>query len=258
MRVLVTGALGWTAKAIIEALVTEQYQVSGLDLPLATSHANTELFAHIHRGTVSDYDFVLKATKDTDVIVHLAVATGGGYNTPTIPFDVNVRGTANIFQSAIQNNIQRVVLMSSAPFHVNHNGKIHAINDRLQGQSGDFMYDMTKCLQEDIARYYAQTLGTKVVTLRAGHIVDGRTNLDPKGRALETITYGRGAWICRYDLARAVVLALSHPVENYDAFHIIGAKDAKNYFDMERTETILGFIPETKFEQYPPNKKGEA
>lgn len=257
MRVLVTGACGWTAKAIVEALSDEQHEIIGLDLPSVEPHVDIQLLENIHRGSVADFDFVLKTVRNIDAIVHLAVTTSD-YHTPESPFNVNVRGTANIFESVRQNNIERIVLMSSAPFHVQHNGKIHAINDRLQGHGGDFIYDMTKCLQEDIASYYATTHSIKTITLRAGHIVDGRTKLDPKAQSLETITYGRGAWICRYDLAQAVLLALKYPVANYNAFHIIGCEEAKEYFDMERTETLLGFTPETKFEKYPKTTNGEA
>lgn len=258
MKILVTGALGWTAKTIVEALKAENHDVSALDLAHTKQHIDKQIFTKIHYGTVSHFDFVQSAMQDNDIVVHLAVATHGGYDTPQIPFDVNVRGTANIFESARQQDLNRVILISSAPFHVEHKGKIHAITDRLQGQDGDFMYDMTKCLQEDIAHYYARTCGIQTITLRAGHIVDGRTEKDPKERSLETIEYGRGAWVCRYDLADAVIRSLDYPVADYNAFHIIGAKEAHEKFDMERTETIFGFTPKSQFEQYPPTKKGEA
>lgn len=251
MRILVTGAFGWTAKAIVEALKHDQHQVIAFDLPSAELHIDNNAFEAIHHGTIADYDFVMNAAKNVDAIVHLAVATGGGYDTPKIPFDINVRGTANIFEAAKTHGIERVILISSAPFHVDYLGKLHAVNDRLQGQGGDFMYDLTKCLQEDIGEYYSKTFGIHAITLRAGHIVDGHTQLDPNGRDLATINYGRGAWVCRYDLARAIVLALGHSVKGYDAFHIIGAEDAMLRFDMERTETILGFIPKARFEHYP-------
>lgn len=165
MKILVTGAFGWTAKVIVEALKSEKYDVSALDLENAKQYVDSQLFTNIHYGTISDFSLVQSAMKDCDLVVHLAVATGGGYDTPQIPFDVNVRGTANIFESARQQKIKHVILISSAPFHVKHIGKIHAIDDHLQGQGGDFMYDMTKCLQEDIARYYATTCEIDAITI---------------------------------------------------------------------------------------------
>ena len=250
MRILLTGANGWTAKAIVEELIAAGHTVIGLDLPDVKGHTSPKNFEKLYSGSVSDYDFMLTAMQNIDVVVHLAVAVNGGYDTPQIPFDVNVRGTANVFQAARQQGVKRVILMSSAPFHVEHSGKIHAVDDRLQGTGGDFMYDMTKCLQEDIASYYANTFNLSVITLRAGHIVDGKANLDPKGRSLDNIQYGRGSWICRYDLARAVDHALSYDMTGYDAFHIIGADAARTRFDMQRTEEIFEFFPETRFEAY--------
>jgi len=251
MRVLVTGAAGWTAKAIIEALVEAKHQVIGFDLPEAPLQADEALFEAFHTGTVADYARVLAVMRDCDAIVHLAVAIGGGYDTPKIPFDVNVRGTANVLAAARHHEIKRIIIMSSAPVHLNIGRKIYAVIDRLQSSEGDFLYDMTKCLQEDIARYYGQTFGLDVLTLRAGHIVDGRADVDPKGRPLADVLYARGGWVCRYDLADAVVHALNYELNGYDAFHIIGAKEAEQHFDIARTEVIFGFVPATQFEAYP-------
>ncbi|MGB7340990.1 MAG: NAD(P)-dependent oxidoreductase [Phototrophicaceae bacterium] len=254
MNILVTGALGWTAKAIIEVLLQTGHAVYGFDLPAITpQYIDPKKLQMIHYATVTDYEAVYQALSHMDVVIHLAVAVNGGYDTPKIPFDTNVRGTANILSAAIAHGVKRVILMSSAPFHVQHPTPIHAINDRLQGSEGDFLYDLTKCLQEDIAEYYAKTGLIDVITLRAGHIVDGQLGVDPKGRDLSTIDYGREAWVCRYDLARAVNLALTYPLSGYTSFHIIGSQSAKNQFDMERTEHEFGFLPLRQFEAYRTN-----
>jgi hypothetical protein len=90
----------------------------------------------------------------------------------------------------------------------------------------------------------------QTVVLRAGHIVDGKKSVDPKGRDLASLAYCRGGWVCRYDLARACIKALEMNPRGYEAFHIIGAKQARQYFDIERTERDLGLTFETRFEQY--------
>ena len=54
------------------------------------------------------------------------------------------------------------------------------------------LYDLTKRLQEEIARDYCETHGMTTIVLRAGHIVDGRSEKDLKGRSLSTLTYCRG------------------------------------------------------------------
>lgn len=250
MKVLVTGAFGWTAKAIIEALVDAHHHVVALDLPNKTSHMDTDVFEAIHLGSVEDYDLVMEATQNADAIVHLAVAVGDVYDTPQMPFDINVQGTANLFEAARQHSIKRVIVMSSAGVHLQRSDRISALDDCLQSPEGDFMYDMTKCLQENICRYYGQTFDLTAIVLRAGHIVDGRSNLDPKGRALETIMYCRGGWVCCYDLANSVIAALSYDKTGYDAFHVIGAIGAEKRFDIERTERNLGIRPQSRFEDY--------
>jgi len=74
--------------------------------------------------------------------------------------------------------------------------------------------------------------------------------LDPAGQTLSTLDYCRGGWVCRYDLATACVKALHLSTLGYTAFHVIGATEARKHFDIERTETELGFVFETRFEQY--------
>ena len=80
----------------------------------------------------------------------------------------------------------------------------------------------------------------RAIALRSGHIVDGRARVDPHGTPLSELEYCRGGWICRYDLARVVVAALACDADGYDAFHVIGSRDARERFDVDRTEEVLG------------------
>jgi hypothetical protein len=91
----------------------------------------------------------------------------------------------------------------------------------------------------------------RAVVLSAGHLVDGRSEVDPKGRALADLKYCRGGWLCRYDLAQACLNALELDLEGYNAFHVIGSRAARAHFDIERTENELGMTFESKFEAYP-------
>jgi nucleoside-diphosphate-sugar epimerase len=252
MRILITGACGWTAEAIIQALYEEEHVIIGFDLACTEPDDSVvKCFTQIHKGDISNYEQVAKAVSGVDTIIHLAVAIGAGdYDSPKIPFDVNVRGTANLFEVARKQNIKHVILMSSAAVHLNSETIIDAVEDCLCSPEGDFLYDMTKCLQENIGRHYAQVFGMTVITLRAGHIVDGRKNITPDGYPLSELNYCRGGWICRYDLTQAVIKALDYEHKGYDAFHIIGAKAAQDYLDTTRSKQILGFVAKIKFEEY--------
>jgi nucleoside-diphosphate-sugar epimerase len=141
--------------------------------------------------------------------------------------------------------------MGSAPVHVALNRtRIDARKAQPSSPGSDFLYDLTKCLQESIARQFCETHGMTAITLRAGHIVDGRAHRDPNGTPLSELRYCRGGWICRYDLARAVVAALGWKGRGYEAFYIIGARQARETFDVERAEAMLGITLDTNFSEY--------
>lgn len=251
MHILLTGGLGWTAQAIAQRLAAS-HRLLALDLPrVEPSAENRSHFEHIYSGSVTDFPTVFHAAQQADAILHLAVATGDVYQTADIPFAVNVKGTYNVFEAAHRLQIPKVILISSAPVHLIPLPKsVIGPDDWQSSPEGDHLYDLTKRLQEEIGRDYAQTFGLQVITLRAGHIVDGRTHLDPHGRPLDSLTYCRGGWVCRYDLAEACFQALHLTQPGFHTYHVIGARQARALFDIERTEKELGFVFQTHFEQY--------
>lgn len=253
MHILITGAAGWTAQSIIQALHADGHTLRGFDLPsanVADSVAN--LLTDYQTGTMQAYADVLASVTDVDAIVHAAVAIGShDYDTPEMPFATNVRGTAHVFEAArAQKTPPRIILLNSATVHLDHTAPIRALDDFSLSTEGDFLYDLTKVLQEDIARRYCETFSMPAITLRLGHIVDGRTHRDPKGRPLSDVTYNRGGWVCRYDVADAVTQALTYSTSGYDAFHVIGSYQARATFDIERTERLLGHTCKVGFSDY--------
>ena len=55
--------------------------------------------------------------------------------------------------------------------------------------------------------------------------------------------------MCRDDLAEACLKALYFGAKGYHAFHIIGSRESRKHFDIERTEEELGFRPRVTFEE---------
>lgn len=253
MRVLITGAFGWTAQAIVQELHDAGHEIIGLDLPTESPHPEVApIFLRTIHVNVTELQHLIDAGENVDAIVHLAVAVGkSDYENPDIPFATNVRGTYNILESARLNAVNTVVLMSSAPVHLTWpSNTIVNSTDLLMTSSGDdHLYDLTKRLQEDIARDYCSTYGMNVITLRAGHIVDGRASKTAKGIPLGDFYYCRGGWICRYDLSRAVLGALTYGRQGYSAFHIIGDRRAYEQFQVEDAQHELGIRFKTDFSE---------
>lgn len=252
MRVLITGAFGWTATAIIETLNRVGHEIIAFDLPSVLCPQNIKQISnHVVPGDIADYQSVNEAARSADVIVHLAVAVGKkDYSSPDVPFATNVKGTYNVFEAARANRIGKVVMMSSAAIHLPFSEKTNDAAAWRSSNDADHLYDLTKRLQEAVAQDFCETYPMTAIVLRSGHIVDGIINIDPNGKSLAALDYARGGWVCRYDLANACLKAIEYTGTDYRVFHIIGSKRARDYFGVERAEKELKFNVAVQFEQY--------
>lgn len=164
MRVLVTGACGWTAVSILDALRQNGHDIAAFDLD-GMDHPDDADFT---AGDVSDFAAVAAAMRNTDAVVHLAVTDT--YDAPDLPFSVNVKGTYNIFAAARRHNVTRIALMSSACVHLEGTDPVDALTDWHSSPDDDHLYDLSKRLQEEIAQDFCQTFRMTCVALRAGQI----------------------------------------------------------------------------------------
>src|SRR5690349_2391206 len=111
MRILITGAFGWTAIAIIQALRQAQHEIVPFDLlTAACPNSTNQLLRKMILGDVANFDQVHKAVQEAEAIVHLAVAVGDNdYEHAEIPFKVNVQGTYNVFEAARRQGVQQLI-----------------------------------------------------------------------------------------------------------------------------------------------------
>lgn len=122
MKVLVTGADGFIGSHLTEALLAEGHDVRALaqynsfnywgwleDIP---AHDNLEVVC----GDIRDPHFCHKLCQGVDMIFHLAalIAIPYSYQAPDSYVDTNVRGTLNICQAALDNNISRIICTSTS------------------------------------------------------------------------------------------------------------------------------------------------
>lgn len=247
MRVLVTGGSGWTAAPTLRRLAEEGHEgvvydiVRPQGLPPGWSWS---------RGDVRDPDALTPALVGSDAVLHMAVAVGPERSRSAhVAFDVNVRGTYEVFRTARDQGVRRMVLVGSAPVHLPappDGGRERAHWRSDPGE--DHLYDLTKRLQEEIARDFASTFGMSTLVLRAGHVVDGPSRRDRLGRPLSELAYCRGGWVCRYDLAEALTRAVTSP--HVGRLTLVGARPGRRRFGSTETERILGFRLEHDFADY--------
>ncbi|MEM1520199.1 MAG: SDR family NAD(P)-dependent oxidoreductase [Candidatus Bathyarchaeia archaeon] len=120
-RVLITGGAGFIGSHLAEALVEKGYLVKVLD-DFSGGNVNNirKLFNYrnfkLIKGDVRDKELIRKVTTDVDYIFHLAaqISVDRSIIDPEYTLQVNVLGTLNILNAALENDVELVVYASSS------------------------------------------------------------------------------------------------------------------------------------------------
>ncbi len=110
MNVLVTGGGGYLGGAVVRALLQRGLQISCLQRGNYPELQRSGVI--LHTGDLADRQTVIDASRDCDVIMHIAGLTGvwGKYEDY---YRTNVIGTENIINACITNGIRRLIYTSS-------------------------------------------------------------------------------------------------------------------------------------------------
>jgi UDP-glucose 4-epimerase len=149
MNILLTGGSGdlgcWLAKDL--------EQRGDLPVRLDIRPPRNPQRGEFIQGSILDRDLLWKCMQGIDMVVHIAAWHGihlvNGERDAYDFWDLNVTGTFNVFQAAVESDIDRMVYISST-----------SALDRYG------IYGHTKVLGEEIARTYYIRHGLQTVTLR--------------------------------------------------------------------------------------------
>ena len=116
MKILVTGASGFTGSHLANALVQRDHEVYGFVRPTSQVKGLASQ-VRIIRGDLANRSDVDSAIRDMDMVYHIAAC----YREPGVPdqvyFDVNVMGTRHVIDACLAYNIKRMVHCSTIGVH---------------------------------------------------------------------------------------------------------------------------------------------
>ncbi len=119
-RVLVTGGAGFIGSHLCEALLKQKYEVACFDNFFRGKEENVRHLLGrkdftLIKGDIRDKKEVQKVVEDCDVVHHLAAINGTKYfyEEPILITDVNVQGTLNVLQAAMDSNVKKITFASS-------------------------------------------------------------------------------------------------------------------------------------------------
>jgi UDP-glucose 4-epimerase len=118
MKILITGGAGFIGSHLADRLVTDGHEVSVLDSLLRGNKLAKDTFEKIEfiKGDVRDLDLVVKASKNCDIIFHMAAVLGVDIvaDNPVETMDVEIIGTRNVVTAAEMNNVKKVMYASTS------------------------------------------------------------------------------------------------------------------------------------------------
>ena len=184
-NVLVTGGAGFIGSNIVEALLNDDRvdKVRVLDNYATGFRSNLEEFMdnpqfELVEGDIRDYPACLKATEDIHLISHQAAlgSVPRSIKDPLTTNDVNITGTLNIFNAAVENKIERVIFAASSSTYgdsTNMPKVEHIIGKPLSP------YAITKYVNELYAEIFAKSYDFNFIGLRYFNVFGPKQ--DPRG-----------------------------------------------------------------------------
>lgn len=245
-RVLVTGLSGVVGQAMQRQLA-ERYELSALSR-YGTPGLDA---AHDFRGNIADFDSLLPAFANQDVVVHLAAD-----RSMKAPFDstvsYNIRGLYHVYQAALRCGVRRIVFGSSQhtvggfyrdpPYCHIFAGEFERVRrpypllDETAPIRPSGYYGMSKAYGEAMGRYYYDTRGLSTIAVRIGFTL---SNDRPAfgGSAL-------ALWLSHRDTAQIHLRAIDAPAAVGYAVVFATSDNYWKIFSLDKARAVLGYEPQ--------------
>jgi L-arabinose 1-dehydrogenase [NAD(P)+] len=243
-RIAVTGAAGNVGREALRGL--EDHDVTPL-----THRERDGIDSEIVE--VTDPESVRSALAGHDVVVHLA-----GNPSPEAAWDsvldVNIDGTYNVYEAALEEDLDRVVFAST-----NHVSQMHGIGDETRPETmaadaptvrpedptrPDSYYAVSKVSGEALGSYYADRYDLEVVDLRIGWLLteaelrERQDDDDP-----EFARYARAMWLSPRDCRDVVETAATAELPENPLTVNAVSRNSERYLSLTETMRGLGYEP---------------
>ena len=116
---LVTGGTGFIGSNICKLLIKKKYRVKIFDNNLRgdlNSIKKIKKKIKFIKGDIRNSDALIRASRNTDAVIHLAYINGTKYfyTKPVLVLDVAVKGIINVIEACMKNGIKELYLASSS------------------------------------------------------------------------------------------------------------------------------------------------
>jgi len=229
MKILITGARGTIGRRLVPRLESEHELI-------LTSRSAVDGDDRWRQVDVTQLDQVEAAAEGMDAIIHLAIATGheGDYEDDRFNderWDINAKGTYNVFEAAARAGVRRVVYTSSLTVVWGYPAPEWVPAD-APGKPVETC-GLTKYVGEQIARTYARLHHMEVLCLRIPAPIDVDDPATAGGSILPQ-------WMAFSDLVEAFSLSVTAPVSGCEVVTLVGESSQRRW-DLSKAEKLLGY-----------------
>lgn len=240
-RVAVTGSAGRLGQLIVRDLRGAGYDVVGMDR-IAADVPGYVL------GSILDGECLARLFAGADAVVHTAALLSRG-NAQADIFEVNTRGTWNVFDAATRAGVKRVVSFSSECAvgqcfqRVMRPPRYLPIDEAHPLEPQD-AYSLSKQLGEDIARAFHRAGGPSVVLLRPTWVMFPMPESALASR--RALAHGdMWCWVAPDDVAAATVAAVGYQTD-FDTFFLGAPNTLCEVPTLGRLRERWGMLPELR------------
>lgn len=202
-----TGATGFVGGHLLTALRSQGHEVVAV-----VRNPGADLDAELVRGDVTSRDSLVHAFEGVDGVFHVAGWYKIGDDHPEDGWAVNVQGTRNVMDAAVEAGVPRVVYTSTVAINSDTHGEVLDETYEFTGRHLS-VYDQTKAEAHKVAASYADRLD--VVTVMPGGIY-GPGDTSAIGELIEQTALGGRA------LAPSGLRMCEAHVDDIAAGHILG------------------------------------
>lgn len=160
MKILVTGGSGFIGSYLVRHLLEQGHEVKVVDLK--KPHIEHKSLEFINKSII---DELAEDIKGCDVVYHFAAMLGvdNSDNKPLETMRINLEGSVNVFKSAVEADVKRMVYASSSEVY----GEPRELPIREDSVKGPVSaYGVSKLAAEIYAKAYNHDFGTDIKIVR--------------------------------------------------------------------------------------------
>ncbi len=231
-KILITGGAGFIGSNLVRKIIATDCNVIVYDNLSQGSADNLPNKALLHKGDIRNTVSLRKSMSGVNTVVHLA-AYGSVVDSVADPqsnFDINVQGTLNVLETALQSKVQKVIFASTGGALI---GEAIPPVDENSLPKPISPYGASKLCGEAYCHAYAKSYGLETVCLRFANVY-GPFSAHKKGAVTKFINclltnqsipiYGDGSasrdFLHVDDLCKGILAAINTKLLPGEVYHL--------------------------------------